>query len=123
MKRCVLFPGIVVLGFCLIMLVFAGCETTGDADELTVTPRDVTVVGSSNVVTFTVAGDTNTMSGSGLRPLSLPLEWRVSNPALGYISGSSGYSASYVRNAPNGVNTVYVRDQYGAEGHVTVSQQ
>lgn len=103
---------------------FWGCETGGDSVALTVSPSEATIAGTSNVVvTFTVGGSTNATADSGLRTLSLPLEWRVSNPGLGYISGASGTSATYIRYNVNGVNTIHVEDQYGAEGSATVSQQ
>jgi hypothetical protein len=108
---------------CCIAGFFSGCESTDTADSLSITPSDATIIGTSNVVEFSVGGSTNTTSGSGLRTLSLPLEWRVSNALLGHISVSSGTVATYVRYAPNGINTIYVKDQYGAEGHATVTQQ
>lgn len=115
---CVLFLAICAAGF------FCGCETGGGTDSLTVSPSEATISGTTNAtVVFTVGGSTNSTDDSGLRTLSLPLEWSVSNPALGYISGSSGTSATYVRNTANGVNTIYVEDQYGAVGNAVVNQQ
>jgi len=59
---------------------------------------------------------------SGTQDLSLPLVWSVSDPALGQITHSSGYSAAYARTAINGVNNITVRDQYGLDGVATVNQ-
>lgn len=96
----------------------AGCETGGDTVALSVEPPfvDLTGVNSNTVLTqtFTVTG--------GLRELSLPLEWSVSNPNLGTIASSGGSSASYVRTGSHGDNSIMVVDQYGAEGVATVRQ-
>jgi hypothetical protein len=93
-----------------------GCEDTGTV-ALTVTPSyaDISTSSSNGMQTFTVT--------AGLRDLSLPLEWEVSNPGLGSIAGAGGNSASYVRTSDaHGDNSIIVRDQYGAEGVATVRQ-
>ena len=93
-----------------------GCEKTGTV-ALTVTPAyvDISTSSSNRMQTFTVTG--------GLRDLSLPLVWEVSNDRLGSIAGAGGNSASYVRTpAVHGDNSIIVRDQYGAEGVATVTQ-
>jgi len=115
---CISFIAVCSAGF------FCGCETGAGTDALAVSPAEATIAGTSNVVvTFSVGGSTNLTDDTGLRPLSLPLVWSVSNPALGYISGSSGASANYTRTRANGVNAIFVKDQYGAEGSAVVSQQ
>lgn len=123
MKRSILFSVVFAVAACFIAGVFSGCETGGDTTGLTVTPSAYNTTNKSEAVTFTVGTDTNTTTESGLRDLSLPLEWRVSNPALGTITAQSGYSCTYVRNRANGIQTIMVEDQYGAEGHATVDQQ
>lgn len=97
-----------VLIIAISAVVPAGCET-GSGAALTVS--------TSDNVTFTV--DTNSVTKGDL---ALPLEWRVSNPALGTITSSSGYSAVYSRTSQSGVNVIIVEDQYGAEGMATVNQ-
>jgi|GEM_PF-2903987 hypothetical protein len=54
--------------------------------------------------------------------LFLPLEWSVSNPGLGQILASGGYSAVYRSVGGEGVNVVIVRDQAGREGIASVTQ-
>jgi len=93
-----------------------GCEDTGTV-ALTVTPDYVNIssTSSNTMQTFTVT--------DGLRDLSLPLTWQVSDPSLGSIAGAGGNSASYVRTSnTHGDNAITVRDQYGAEGVATVHQ-
>lgn len=122
MKRSVLLSIASAAAICAVAGFFSGCETGGGTDFLNVSPSSVNSSNKSEVITFTVSGDTNTTSESGLKTLSLPLKWTVSNPILGYISTSSGYSASYIRNSAGGVQTINVVDQYGAEGHATIDQ-
>jgi len=106
-----------------------GCETGDGTAALLVTPGTVYLSGTTNTVTLTVGGAATTTNGAtlatdgGLRDLSLPLEWRVTNPALGTILESSGRIAVYARYAENGINTVIVKDQYDAEGFATIHQR
>ena len=104
-----------------------GCETGDGTAALTVAPSQVSLSGLTNTVTFSVGGttgasNTTVTTSGGLRDLSLPLEWRVTNPALGTILESSGRIAVYARYAENGINTVIVKDQYDAEGFATIHQ-
>ena len=123
MKKSLALSLVGVAALCCVVGFFCGCETGGDTFFLTVSPSEYTTSNKIEVVTFTVGGSTNSTTENGLRELSLPLKWTVSNANLGYISESSGYSASYVRNTSPGVNTIHVEDQYGAKGHATVNQQ
>lgn len=59
---------------------------------------------------FTAMVDTND-------PLIQTLEWRVTDPVLGNIVESRGFSAVYRRN-----NIIIVQDQSGKEGLATVIQ-
>lgn len=97
-------------------LMVSGCEeTTGRA--LTISPANPpTLVGTSNSVVFTV--QTNSLDS-----LSLPIQWRVSNPGLGSINAVGGLSAIYYRTGGGGDNIIIARDQYGAEGIATVHQR
>jgi hypothetical protein len=98
--------------------ILACCLTTsceeGGSQFLSVSPSSATVGANIKSFTLVVVG--------GTRDLSLPLAWSVANADLGNIVQSSGYSAVYGRTALNGMNTVTVRDQYGAEGVVAVKQ-
>jgi len=80
--------------------------------DLTVEPSNGVPENMSQ--TFVVTG--------GLRELSMPLVWTVSNPQLGYIGSSGGASASYLALDAHGDNAITVVDQYGAEGVATVRQ-
>jgi hypothetical protein len=127
MKKLLVPVLVVVLGFCAIMtagFLVAGCETGGDTVALTVSPSFVDLTTSSNGVSSTsnTVTQTFTVETNGLRLLSLPLEWSVSNPQLGRIGASGGYSASYVRTDAHGDNAIAVVDQYGARGVATVRQ-
>ncbi len=107
-------------------LFIAGCETGGDTVGLTIDPSFVDLAANANtngVVTTNSNVQTFTVETNGLRLLSLPLTWSVSDPSLGNIAASGGYSASYVINGTNsGDNSITVKDQYGAEGVATVVQ-
>ena len=116
MKTISWMSAVVVIVACSLALFVSGCENQGTV-ALTVSPSFVDLsAGSSNATqTFTVT--------EGLRDLSLPLMWSVSDPTAGYIAGSGGNSASYVQTSvSNRDNSITVRDQYGAEGVATVRQ-
>ena len=109
-------------GFCLVLAIGAcaflstGCEDSDSTSELSVSPSDVVLSGTSNVVRFTV-------SSNGLQELSLPLTWSVSSSGLGGFGATEGYSAIYIRKSAAGVNIIGVRDQYGTTGTATVDQR
>lgn len=98
-------------------LLNAGCEEGTGTKGLTVEPAFADL--TSGFTNFT---QTFTVSQEDLRELSLPLEWRVSDPSLGSIQAAGGFSASYVRTNKRGDNAIFVKDQYGAEGAATVRQ-
>lgn len=96
----------------------AGCEKTTTGIVIVLSPPDADIDVSS-AVTFTASvpeGDLKT------RTLYYPLEWSLSKPGLGTIQQSAGNTAVYVAGKTEGVNTVTVRDQMGAEGVASVSQ-
>jgi hypothetical protein len=104
----------------------AGCETGGDTVALTIVPDfvDLSDTISTNSTTTNTITQTFTVDTNGLRKLSLPLDWSVSDTNLGTIGASGGYSASYVRTSisNHGDNAITVEDQYGAKGVATVRQ-
>jgi hypothetical protein len=103
----------------LVSAILMGCEGAADTVGLGIEPSFVDLTSSSNTATT----GTQTFSvTTGLRELSLPLTWRVSNPTLGSISSSGGTMASYLRTTANGDNSIVVEDQYGARGVATVRQ-
>lgn len=110
--------GLLVAAFALVVLQ-VGCEDADDTVALTVEPNYVdltstTSSASTGTQTFTVT--------DGLRDLSLPLVWSVSDPSMGTIADSGGTTASYVRSNRTGDNSILVEDQYGARGVATVRQ-
>jgi len=111
-----------VCGLVLATWFLAGCDEGDGTASLRVSPASTILSGSSNTVILAVVGSV-TNESSGLRALSLPIEWRVTNPALGQILESSGTIAVYVRSPENGINTVVARDQYEAEGFATIHQR
>ncbi|MFC1453322.1 hypothetical protein ACFLSJ_08275 [Verrucomicrobiota bacterium] len=104
-----------ILSLCLIAcgLLFSGCEEADGTATLGVDPSTASLLADGDTETFTV--------GSGLRELSLPLEWQVTYPGRGRIIRTAGNSAVYERIA-SGANVIVVRDQYDAEGLATVNQ-
>jgi len=93
-----------------------GCEKAEGMDGLSVNPDAVTMGPGDRSVAITVSGGiTNT-------PLALPLEWHVSNRALGTIEITGPTSATYRRTGQVGINTVTVRDQFKNEGFCVVEQ-
>ena len=97
-----------------------GCEEADGTRGLVIEPAFADLTGSSaSSSNFT---QTFTVTEDSLSDLSLPLEWRVSNPGLGSIASSGGRSASYVRSGLTGDNSIFVVDQFGAEGAASVRQ-
>ena len=92
----------------------SGCESGSGGRSLEVEPRNATI--GPNISSFKLG------VVSGVRDLSLPLEWSAANAQLGSIAGSSGYTAVYTSTGRSGVNTITVRDQYGVEGVASVEQ-
>lgn len=115
MKRISFFAGLVA--FCAIfcaLVLSPGCEEADGLYQLYLDPSNIELTYASNSVSLTVVGTSNA--------LALPLEWRVSNPDLGYIAFETGYSALYYRYSDNGDNVVIVKDQYENEGFATIRQ-
>jgi hypothetical protein len=113
MMRIFLAVGFVVSPV-LAVLLMTGCDEmprTGFDLE----PSYVELTPGSNIVTITVATNSQTQ-------LSLPLTWRVSDPALGTIIPRQGFEAQYIRSGQGGLNTIFATDQAGFEGYTTVRQ-
>jgi len=105
------FAGVVIVAVALLQ---SGCEEAKGLQGLTVDPSSVTLTTNGQTQVFTVTGVTNDMA--------LPLTWTVSNEGLGQIISSMGYTAVYQRFAPNGMNSITVRDQYDNEGFASIRQ-
>ncbi len=97
--------------------IWTGCESAEGTDGVDISPASVTLGSGTNstrtqVFTAKVKGD-----------LALPLEWHVSNTALGHITSSSGANATYLANeGRTGDNVITAKDQYGNEGSAVVMQ-
>jgi hypothetical protein len=63
--------------------------------------------------------ETNAMGAQ----IMLPLAWRVTNPDLGGILSSGGYSAVYESRGVIGQNVVIVEDRFGREGVAVINQR
>lgn len=113
MKRWAWFLAATMICGAASVMMFSGCEEAEGVRAIEVTPANVVLSGATNSAQFTAR-----VSG----PLALPLEWRVSDPALGSISGT-GSNAVYLRTTRVGNNLVIVRDQYEAEGFAAVTQE
>lgn len=112
----------------------AGCEEGTNTKSLTLSPASSTLSDTGSATVVSTNGTTNVTGAvagqsvvftvtSGLQDLSLPLVWSVSNPNLGTIEAQGGISAVYgATSGQHGVNSVTVRDQYGAMGVAQVDQ-
>lgn len=108
----------VLAGLTVPLWMGTGCEEADGVAGLTVTadPPTVDATNSASVLTVQISGASNS--------LALPLEWRVTNPAMGSIQGNSGYTAIYLAYpGAKGVNVVTARDQYDNEGSVAITHQ
>ncbi len=122
-------------------LFLCGCEESKGNEGLIIspssrnmsdagTPRWFAVIGKNDAADSSSDSSTSTgtntestvTSEMALSDLSYPLEWSVSNPALGTITESSGDSALYQKNNASGQQTITARDQYGNEGYAAVYQ-
>ena len=102
----------------VVLLAGTGCEKTTTSKTLEVTPA-ASEIGPRVAVVLTAAIPA---AESETRQLYYPLEWTVSDGSLGSLRDAAGNSAVYVANDVEGVNTVTVRDQAGAEGIASVLQ-
>lgn len=93
-----------------------GCEDGDGTSALTVTPGLWTLTSTNTTVQLVV-------DQASTQPLSLPLEWSVADAAKGTVVGASGYQASYVRTSARGIQVVTVKDQFGAVGSSTITQE
>ena len=116
----------------------SGCDDAETDTALGIDPPSSTVYADGATVFLTAydpdaevyamrakdAQDSGAGTSSNLSShLLLPLEWSVSNPAMGRIMASGGYSAVYESYGPRGQNYITVRDQAGREGIAAVEQR
>jgi hypothetical protein len=98
-------------------VVIPGCEEAKGLRALGIIPKFADL--TSGFTNFTQTFEVNEEDLAGL---SLPLEWTVANPQLGGITSSGGRTASYTRTGLPGDNSIFVRDQLGAEGSASIRQ-
>ena len=100
-----------------VLVLVPACEDGEGTHSLGVYPSYVELGTGTNHVVFSV-------SSNDLRSLSMPLTWWVEDGSLGAITTSGGASAVYTaRSGRTGVNVVWVKDQYDAQGSATVEQK
>jgi hypothetical protein len=104
---------VVVAGMAIV-----GCETTTTTDNvISVSPASVTLTNDWATVSFTASLVSSNVT------LALPLEWSVSDPAIGTIRASGGLSAIYEGRNIKGNNTIMVKDQGESDGIAVVIRQ
>lgn len=107
-----------IMGVLIVVLFATGCERTTTSAVIDVSP-EAAALDIRGAVTFTASIPD---SERETRQLYYPLEWRVSNASLGTLRHSAGDTAVYEAGDVAGVNTLYVRDQAGAEGVAAITQ-
>lgn len=115
MKRRGLLAGALVCALALTLA--SGCEDAETGSGLTLTPASSELTGPGATVLLTAS-----MPDEGDEVI-LPLTWSVSNPSLGGILRSAGYTAVYESNGRIGQNVVICRDGLGREGLASVNQR
>jgi hypothetical protein len=115
--------GCVLLAAALLCGTLTACEETEQGTAISVTPDTAVLTGSGDSIVFTATPAVDGLVTNGVDSLFLPLEWEVSNPDIGKIQRSGGYSAVYESNGRVGQNFITVRDQAGSEGVALVEQR
>ncbi len=111
-------------------LLNTGCEEGTGTEALILSPTSASFAFSNTTVTNTTNGVSGVVGDSvvftvvgGYRELSLPLAWSVTDPNLGTVASSGGYSAVYkAYEGRHGVNAIRVQDQYAAVGVAQIDQ-
>ncbi len=91
-----------------------GCDTVTQSGSVVITTDVPSLTATGRVAVVITANDTN-------GTLYLPLEWSVSDAALGSVTKQGALTALYQGNAQVGINTVTVRDQGNAEGFSVIN--
>ncbi len=113
-KRWMLLGGMAA-AMAAVVVFCAGCEKTETGMTLTVTPA-TSVINANDAVLLTAS------LPECERVIYYPLVWSVSDSRIGFLRDAAGDSAVYEAYNAEGVNTVTVRDQSGAEGMSSVIQ-
>jgi hypothetical protein len=107
-----------IMGLLIMGLFAAGCEKTTTRAVIDISP-EAAAVEAKGAVTFTASIPE---AERETRQLYYPLDWQVSNPGLGSVRQTAGDTAVYVAGDSEGINTITVRDQAGAEGVAAITQ-
>lgn len=112
-----------------------GCENAETDTALAVDPPSSVVRGEGATVFLTAfdpdqsvyvksSDDSSVVETNAMgAQIMLPLAWRVTNPDLGGILSSGGYSAVYESRGVIGQNVVIVEDRFGREGVAVINQR
>lgn len=100
----------------------AGCEDADTGSAMSVTPETSNLSGQGATVVLTAKLPGTSMVSNRSDQIILPLSWSVSNPSLGGILSSRGYTAVYESNGKDGQNVVIAEDAYGHEGLAVINQ-
>ncbi len=103
-----------------LILFCTGCDPSDDGvrGELDVTPAAATLTGDEKSVILTANVADN---GDAPEPIVYPLEWSVTDPAVGHVAAQSAAKAVYTHTGRSpGSNVILVRDSFGREGLATV---
>lgn len=106
----------------LAAMLATGCEDAETESGLTLTPASSELIGQGATVLLTA--ELAVEPGTNVHDqVILPLTWSVSNPSLGGILRSAGYTAVYESNGRIGQNVVICRDGFGREGLASINQR
>lgn len=115
--------GMVLVGALLIVALTA-CEDTDRGTAIVVTPdTSVLYVANATVVLTAAPAEDPGTSTNEVDMLFLPLEWSVSDPRLGGIVSSGGYTAVYASTGRVGQQNIRVKDQGGSDGVAVINQR
>jgi hypothetical protein len=107
----------------LAALLHAGCDRDVDDASILLTLRtqeDDAESPSATVLEGVRSTLYATAANAGTNTLVLPLVWSVSQPHLGAIAGSAGFSAVYQSHGIVGNNLIYCTDQAQRQGVAVV---
>ena len=108
----------------ILMAGLTACEDTERGTAIVVTPDTSTLyIANATVVLTAAPAEDPALSTNEVDVLFLPLEWSVSDPSLGGIVSSGGYSAVYASTGRVGQQSIRVKDQGGSDGVAVVYQR
>lgn len=114
----------VVIAITAVLLAFlaAGCEDADTGSAMAIDPATSDLSGSGATVVLTAKSLVAVTASNRSDQIILPVTWSVSNPSLGGIMSSRGYTAVYESNGRPGQNVVFAEDAYGREALAVINQ-